>query len=182
MKNRILSILAALSFLTAGCAHGQPAPTPSPVIAWTLTPGAGAVSAWTQTLFVATVPSLTSACPTPGGSAYTSKGTATGTATSLTDSAEEPGTIICALDQNSEVVSGVTLYSGYSATSAPFLVPAIPTAPGTPSANVTTAMLAPALKRDSPHTPTLAKSSACFDCLTAYPAPGAPVPHVKSGI
>jgi len=153
-------------FITAGC-HAQPSPSPSPVIGWTLSPGTGATSSWTQSLYIAKVASLTSACPTPGGTTYALEGTVAGNATSFSDSNETPGTVICAIDQESFVSGGQTFYSGYSPASAPFAVPALPTAPGMPAPTVTQA------KNDvpkflQPPQPTMAKN--------APPPPLAPKP------
>jgi hypothetical protein len=135
--------------------HTQPSPSPSPIIGWALTPGTGATAAWTQTLFIAKVATLATPCPTPGGAAYTQEGTAPGNATSFSDTTETPGAIICAMDQESFVQGGQTFYSAYSGVSAPFQVPALPTAPGTPSPSVTTAEVD---KRPGPHAPTVAVS------------------------
>ena len=129
-------------------------------MAVTLSPGAGALPSWTQTLYVATIPSLTAQCPTPGGNTYTAIPGATldGNATSFSDATETPGNVICEIDQESfasPACKGGTCYSGYSPASAPFQVPALPTTPGTPIPGVSTAMLAPA-KRENPHAPTMA--------------------------
>jgi len=148
-----LPLLPLMLLTLIGCAHPQPAPSPNPVIGWTLTPGAGAQASWTQTLYIAKVATLTTACPTPGGAAYTQQGTVTGTAASFSDSNETPGAIICAIDQESFVSGGQPFYSAYSPASAPFQVPALPTAPGVPAPTVTTAMNdAPKLH---PHNPTV---------------------------
>lgn len=164
-------VIAVLTIIACGCARPQPAPSPTPVIGWQLTPGAGATASWTQTLFIAKVASLTSQCPTPGGTAYIQEGTALGTATSFSDTTETPGTIICAMDQDSFVAGGQTFYSAYSGVSAPFQVPALPTAPGIPSPNVTTASLD---HRLGPHEPTVGYIDCPKKFCWATPAPSAP--------
>ena len=169
---RLASTLAFLILIATGCGHTQPAPSANPVIGWTLTPGAGAAATWTQTLYVATVPTLTSACPTPGGSTYKSAGTAAGNATNLVDSGETPGTIVCAIDQESFVQSGQPFYSGYSPTSAPFQIPPLPTAPGMPAPAVTSASLD---QRPGLQPPTQINDAACGpECFKTIPAPGMP--------
>lgn len=178
MKNRILALLAVVPFLFGplGC-HPQPSPSPTPVIGWTLTPGAGATASWTQTLFIAKVASLTSQCPTPGGTTYTQEGTVSGTATSFSDATETPGTIICAMDQESFVSGGQPFYSAYSGVSAPFQIPALPTAPGIPSPTVTTASLD---RRPGPMPPTWINDLAVgFDFFYTIPPPKAPVLTAK---
>lgn len=163
MTNRILTALSVLALLlTAGCAKAQPSPSPAPVVGWTWTLGTGT----TTTLYVAKVASLTSACPTPGGSTYGTVGTVSASVNGYTDAGETQGTFICALTQNSSPCNGTTCYSPYSPVSAVFSVPALPTAPGSPVPNVTTAMLAPQ-KREGPHAPT--------NALNSPSRPGAPV-------
>lgn len=175
MKTRICIIATALALLlTAGCAHPQPSPSPTPVIGWTWSLATGASASWTTTLYTATVASLTSQCPTPGGNAYKSAGTTTGNVGSLSDATETPGAFVCALTQNSSTCQGQPCYSPYSAISAVFAVPVLPTAPGTPQPTVTTAMMAP-LKRESPHMPTMALGKGCYDCFWQLPSTGAPV-------
>jgi hypothetical protein len=179
MKHTSLVLVTIASFFVfVGCARPQPAPSPTPVIGWgwtlaTAPPGAPALSTWTTTLYVATVASATTPAPTPGGSAYKAvpNGTVAGNIGSFSDTTETPGTFIYALTQESFTISGVTYYGPYSAVSAVFAVPALPTAPGSPVSTVTTAMLAPPLKGESPHTPTMAAN---------IPRSGAPTLTVRN--
>ena len=174
---KFLSYLTAISIaLLAGCAHGQPSPSPSPVVGWTWALAQGNQSSWVTTLYTATVPSLTSQCPIPGGSAYKAVGTTAGNVGSFSDPNETPGTFICSLTQNSSTCGGVPCYSPYSPVSSPFAIPALPTVPGLPVPTVTTAMLAPSiLKPETTHAPTVA--------VNTPPRPGAPkLSILRSGL
>lgn len=160
MKKTLTSLVLAL--IACGCAHPQPPPSSNPVIGWTWTLGAAVngapvESTWTTTLYTATVASLTSTCPVPGGSAYSSVGTTAGNVGTFSQSNATPGSIICAITQNSFVVASVPYYSPYSPASAPFQVPPLPTAPGLPAPTVTSAILDTPVNHESPHAPTMAR-------------------------
>jgi len=167
MKREFL-VFAVIAFAACGCAHPQPSPTPvtPPVIGWSWALAAGDQASWTTTLYRATVASLTATCPTPGGSTYTSVGTVAGNVSTFSDPNEISGTFICALTQNSTPTGCGTggaspCYSPYSPVSTVFAVPTsnVPTNTGTPVPTVTQAMLAPGIKRNRPHTPTMAKNA-----------------------
>jgi len=125
MKRKFGMILAFLLALPVAAVRARSqSPSPNPVT-WTLTPGTVALSTWTQILYVATVPSLTSNCPPPG-TLYKYEGATLGNATSISDALETPGTFVCLIDQESLVSGGETYYSAASGIYGPFQIPGSP--------------------------------------------------------